>query len=276
MSQDKLTTLYFVSSSENKYEDYRFLLGRYADLHWVRMIIEEPKTMNLDILIRRKIEAVKPFLPHLPFLVEQTGLIIRAWKDLPGNLSGMFIDAVGNAGICRMLKSYPDKSDRVATVVTDLGYHGPGGQVEVFRGEVSGSIADTPRGDDGWGWEAIFIPEGHDETFGEMTPNARYRLSTRTLAVNDFYSSVLGYAQANEVAQNRIHLRQLILRYFNKSELRDLCFDIGLDPEDVLPDATKKEQVRELILYCDRHTLMPDLLTTCRALRPNADWPEFA
>lgn len=276
MARDKLTTLYFVSSSQNKYEDYRFLLGRYADLHWARMVIEEPKTMDLSILIRRKIEAVKPFLPHLPFLVEQTGLVIHAWRNLPGNLTGMFIEAVGNEGITRMMRSYPDHGDRSAVAITDLGFHAPNGQVEVFRGEVPGSIAEIPRGEHGFGWEAIFIPEGHDETFGEMAPEKKYRLSTRMLAVNHFYSSVLGYAQADEVAQNRIQLRQLILKSFNKSELRDLCFDMGLDPEDVLPETVKREQVRELILYCDRHSLMPDLLTTCRLLRPNADWPEFA
>jgi XTP/dITP diphosphohydrolase len=275
VSDDKLTTLYFASSSRNKYEDYQFLLGQYADLRWQRLIVDETMTVSPDIFIRRKIENVKPFLPHLPFLVEQTGLIVDAWTGLPGILTGLFMDAIGNDGICRMMESYPDKKDRAATALTDLGYHGSDGRVEIYRGVVHGRIATSPRGDRGFGWDPIFIPEGHDETMAEMSMEKKHSLSTRMLAVTSFYTAVLDDSQAGSIAQNRIQLRQLIDRHFNKAELEELCFIMGLDPEDVLPDSVKREQVREMILYCDRHGLVPDLLRACHSERPKVSWPAF-
>jgi non-canonical purine NTP pyrophosphatase (RdgB/HAM1 family) len=276
MKQESQTKLYFASGSRNKYEDYQFLLGKYADLRWSQMSIEEPLLLSFDIVIRRKITRVKPYLPYLPYLVEQTGLAIDAWNKLPGILTGIFMDSVGNDGICRMMKAYPKEEDRTATAITDLGYHAPNGKVEVFRGWVRGRIASEPRGSGGFGWEAVFIPEGHDETFAEMNVERKYGFSTRMMAVNKFYGSVLDSSQAGKVAQNRIQLRHRITRHFNRTELADLCFALGLDPEDVLTQSVKRQQVRDLILYCDRHSLIPDLLEACRSERPRADWPEFA
>lgn len=275
MSDDQLTVLYFASSSLNKFKDYQFLLGRYADLRWSRLTADEPMTLSLDIFIRRKIEAARPFLPHLPFLVEQTGLIIDAWRSLPGVLTGLFIDALGNEGICRMLEWLSDESDRTATAITDLGYCSPDGRVEIYRGELNGHIAMSPKGDKGFGWDPIFIPEGQEESLAEMSMEKKNSLSTRMLAVTQFYSSVLDHSEANIVAQNRIQLRQLIDRHFNKTELEELCFIMGLDPEEVFPEEVKRVQIREFILYCDRHGMIDDLLRACQHERPKASWPEF-
>jgi len=163
MTQERIEQLYFVTESENKFNDYQFLLGKYADLRWVNYQIEEPMTTDLSILIRRQVEWVKTKLPHLPFLVEQTNLMIKAWNDLPGNVTGLFIDGVGVEGICKMLKPFGNPA---ATVTTDLAYHNPDGQVRVFRGILHGTIAPEPRGTQVFGWDVIFIPAGQDKTAG--------------------------------------------------------------------------------------------------------------
>jgi non-canonical purine NTP pyrophosphatase (RdgB/HAM1 family) len=276
MPDEPLTTLYFVSRSQEKYEDYQFLLGKYADLRWMKLIVDEPKTMDSDVLIRRKIEAIRPHLPHLPFLVEQTCLMIDAWHRLPGSLTDVFMEAVGNEGICDMLAAYPEANDRTASAITDLAYHAPAGRVQLFRGAVDGHIAPAPKGEKGRGWDAIFIPAGFDKTVAEMTLETRYRLSTRMLAVNQFYASVLDHKLAGKVAQNRVRLQQLIARHFNKTELADLFYALEIDPEEILTKVIKREQVRELILFCDRHGRIPDLLEACLNERPNVAWPEFA
>lgn len=275
MTDESLTTLYFVSRSQEKYEDYKFLLGKYADLRWTWLAVDEPKTLDSDVLIRRKIEAVKPHLPHLPFLVEQTCLMVEAWHSLPGSLTDLFMETVGNEGICRMMAAYPEIGERKAWAVTDLAFHAPEGRIQVFRGAIDGYIAAEPRGTRGRDWDAIFIPRGYDKTIAEMTLETRYQLSTRMLAVNDFYTSVLDHKLAGKVAQNRVRLQQLIARHFNKTELADLFYALEIDPEEVLTKVIKREQVRELILYCDRHGRIPDLLEVCRKERPNVEWPEF-
>ena len=270
MPRERIDRLYFVTASENKFNDYQFLLGKFADLRWAKLNVEDPVTNDLSILIRRKVDLVRPQLPYLPFLVEQTNLLIKAWSDLPGNVTSLFIEGVGVAGICKMLQNFEDKTARV---ITDMAYHAPDGQVMVFRGELTGTIAPKPRGNQIFGWDAIFIPEGHSRTFAQMTMEQRNNISTRKLAVAEFYTAVLQEERADYLLQNRIRLRELMVRYFNKTELETLCFDLGIDKDD-LPNATKPELAQEIILYCERHGMLERLLDICREQRPHAEWPE--
>ena len=270
MAEPQLERLYFVTASGDKFNDYQFLLGKYADLVWIRYTVEDPMVVDLSILIRRQVEIVKPLLPNLHFLIEQTNLNIRAWKGLPGNTTGIFIDGVGMEGICQMLDTF---KDRRATVVTDLAYCAPDGRVQIFRGEVSGQIAEAPRGINLFGWDAIFVPDGYERTFAEMPLEQRNSISTRKLAVAKLLTAVLPNEQAETSLQNRIKLRQLMTRYFNKHELESLLFDLGIDPEEI-PEGIKSELAQEIILYCERHGRIESLLKLCREQRPNAEWPE--
>lgn len=270
MNRARIERLYLVTASENKFQDYQFLLGKYADLRWARLNVEDLVTTDLAILIRRKIELVKPMLPHLPFLVEQTNLLIHAWRDLPGSVSGLFIDSVGASGICKMLEPFPD---RAATVVTDLGFHAENGRVYVFHGEQKGHIAPNPQGSQSYGWDAIFVPEGETRTLAEMPLEQRNSISTRKLAVAQFYEAILEEEHAGVLLQNRIRLRELLARHFSKTELESLCFDLGIDKEE-LPEGVKKELAQEIILYCERHDKMELLLKACREQRPTTEWPE--
>jgi len=62
-------------------------------------------------------------------------------------------------------------------------------------------------------------------------------------------------------------LRDFITRYFNDSELRDLCFDLGIEYENLGGD-NKAAKARELVAYCQRHGRLAELEDTCRRLRP--------
>jgi hypothetical protein len=64
-------------------------------------------------------------------------------------------------------------------------------------------------------------------------------------------------------------LRDFITRNFNDSELRDLCFDLGIEYENLGGD-NKSAKARELVAYCQRHTRLAELEATCRRLRPHA------
>ena len=88
-----------------------------------------------------------------------------------------------------------------------------------------------------------------------------------------FFTAVLQEENATLLLQNRIRLRQLITRYFSKHELESLLFDLGID-KDEFPEGVKSDMAQEIILYCERHGRMADLLELCRQQRPNADWPE--
>lgn len=68
-------------------------------------------------------------------------------------------------------------------------------------------------------------------------------------------------------------LRRQIARAFNDSELRDLCFDLEIDYDD-LPGEGKSARVRELLRFCMDHARLADLLAYCREQRPSIAWPD--
>ena len=73
-------------------------------------------------------------------------------------------------------------SDRRANFTCALALAAPDGTVQVFEGKVFGSIIWPPRGNRGFGYDPIFVPEGHTEAFGEMDPERKHAMSHRARA----------------------------------------------------------------------------------------------
>src|SRR6185436_6170020 len=110
--------------------------------------------------------------------VEDTSLAVDSLGRLPGTLIKWFLEAVGVAGLGELVAKYPDHS---ATGRTVIGYRDAQGSVHYFTGEVRGQVV-TPRGDKGFGWDPIFQPEGHDQTFAELGPEVKNTMSMRQAA----------------------------------------------------------------------------------------------
>jgi hypothetical protein len=70
---------------------------------------------------------------------------------------------------------------------------------------------------------------------------------------------------------DRVKFRQFLTDYFNDDELRELCFDMGIDYEN-LAGVGKASKARELITYAERHGSFEELVKTARQLRPNIAW----
>jgi XTP/dITP diphosphohydrolase len=81
----------------------------------------------------------------------------------------------------RVLKGIAGKP-RGAHFVAALALAWPDDHCEVFEGKVFGTLADKPRGTRGFGYDPIFVPTGHDITFGEMDPDEKHRISHRAVA----------------------------------------------------------------------------------------------
>jgi hypothetical protein len=75
--------------------------------------------------------------------------------------------------------------------------------------------------------------------------------------------------------ENLAELRRLLIAHFDESELRDLCFELAIDYED-LPGQGKRSKCRELVTYVRRRGLTSKLVAECRKQRPNVEWPEIA
>lgn len=81
--------------------------------------------------------------------------------------------------------------DRSARFVCALALVHPDGAELVFEGEVRGELVWPPRGERGFGYDPVFMPAGHDETFGEMDPAAKHAMSHRADAFNKLVATVL-------------------------------------------------------------------------------------
>ncbi len=75
-----------------------------------------------------------------------------------------------------------DVDDRAAWFVCALAVAWPHGPIVAVEGRVDGALTFPPRGDRGFGYDPIFVPEGGAETFGEMDPDAKHAISHRARA----------------------------------------------------------------------------------------------
>jgi XTP/dITP diphosphohydrolase len=67
----------------------------------------------------------------------------------------------------------------------------PGGERQSFEGKVFGHLRFPPRGANGFGYDPIFVPDGHTISFGEMAPADKHRISHRAVAFERFAKALL-------------------------------------------------------------------------------------
>jgi XTP/dITP diphosphohydrolase len=120
----------------------------------------------------------------LPALADDSGLVVSALGGAPGIYSARWAGADKNfaPAMARVEGELGGKTDHRAYFVAVLALAWPDGHIESFRGEVHGSVVFPPRGTLGFGYDPIFLPEGQSQTFGELDPDARMRVSHRTVA----------------------------------------------------------------------------------------------
>lgn len=174
MSRDPLV---FVTSNPGKAREASRFLGRPV----VARAIDLPELQSLDFeeVARAKARAAADAL-GTAVIVEDSGLSCAAWSGYPGPLTKWLTQAAGEAGLARMLDPFPDRS---AEAVSVLAVARPGErEVLVAAGRVPGSIAPSPRGANGFGWDVIFVPEGESRTFAEMSPEEKDAVSHRARA----------------------------------------------------------------------------------------------
>ncbi len=179
--------LTFVSQNSNKLKEFQYLLN-IKDLQVSRIRTDEIQSDNLEEIVRMKIKAAKELLPNTPFFVEHSGVEIDGWNQLPGGLTGVFLEKVGPAGICKMLEAFEDH-DRHASAISMIGFY-HNGSTKIFKGQTFGRIADHPRSslDQEWLFDKIFIPDDaqNDETYSEMGFIRKCQISMRKKAVDEF------------------------------------------------------------------------------------------
>ncbi|MBS0384745.1 MAG: RdgB/HAM1 family non-canonical purine NTP pyrophosphatase [Proteobacteria bacterium] len=122
----------------------------------------------------------------LPALADDSGLEVFALERAPGVYSARWAGPGGdfNVAMARVWRELEKRgaSDHRARFVCVLALAQPNGAVESFEGEAPGHVVRPPRGDKGFGYDPIFVPDGHTKTFAEMTPDEKLPLTHRARA----------------------------------------------------------------------------------------------
>lgn len=148
----------------------------------------------------KKAETIHRFTA-LPTMADDTGLEVDALGGRPGVHSARYAgesatDADNRQKLLGALSDAADRSARFRTViayVTDDGTH-------LFEGVCEGTIIREERGTGGFGYDPIFLPDGHDRTFAELSTDEKNRISHRARAVRAF-AAYLGVEQGAEAGR---------------------------------------------------------------------------
>ena len=146
----------FITGNQNK-ADY---LAKYLDLpiKHRKVDLDELQSLDLRTIVDHKVRQAYGIVGS-PVIVEDVSLEFSALGRFPGTFIKFLVDEVPFEVICRMLDGL--SRDAIARCV--FGYY-DGNEVILFEGSLKGSISDEPAGENGFGWDKIFIPEGYTTT----------------------------------------------------------------------------------------------------------------
>ena len=155
-------------------------------------ILEDGKTLEENALkkARALFEKVREWT-----IADDTGLEVYALDMRPGVYSARYSGGGYRDNVEKLLEELRDKEDRRARFRTVFAVISPEGKEWLFEGICEGSIIKEPRGDGGFGYDPVFLPDGYTQTFAELNPGEKDRISHRGRALKKVVEFLRGVAQ---------------------------------------------------------------------------------
>jgi len=161
--------------------------------------VPEPEETGTTFVANAELKArFSADLTGLPALADDSGLCVEALGGEPGIFSARWAElADGRRDFTEAMQRVHDRlvekgegAGRDAHFVCALSIAWPDGHVETFEGRVDGLLVWPPRGKNGFGYDPMFQPLGHDISFGEMDPTVKHAMSHRAAAFNKLVKAV--------------------------------------------------------------------------------------
>ena len=189
--------LVIASHNKGKLKEFDMLLkglvGEVTSAAALRLI--EPAETGVTFLENAKIKALAAMhVSGLPALSDDSGISVAALGGEPGVYSA---DWAGNPrdftkAMELVQEKVGDAKDRSAYFTSVLVIAYPDGRIESFEGRVDGKLVWPPRGNQGFGYDPMFQPDGYDKTFGEMSDEEKKTEQHRARATQKFISYLKG------------------------------------------------------------------------------------
>jgi len=179
-------TLVFATANEHKLSEIKNILPEFKilglkDIGVYDDIVEDGNTLEENALIKAKFLFEKT---NSPSLSEDTGLEVDVLDGQPGVHTARFAGEERNPiqNMQKLLQMLDEKTDRSAQFRTVISLV-DGSEVLYFEGIVRGKIAETMSGNEGFGYDPIFIPDGYEDTFADLDSSIKNTISHRARAV---------------------------------------------------------------------------------------------
>ncbi len=208
--------LVIASHNQGKVREIAALLGPFGiePISAATLDLPEPEETGTNFIDNADLKArAAADLSGMVALADDSGLCVEALGNRPGIFSarwaldeGGHVPADDDAGhiegdrdfgramrrVQAELEALGPEASRNAHFICALAVCWPDGRSEWFEGRVDGTLVWPPRGQNGFGYDAMFVPEGHEQTFGEMDPEAKHAISHRADAFRKLVAALLG------------------------------------------------------------------------------------
>jgi inosine triphosphate pyrophosphatase len=168
--------LNFVTGNKKKFEEASAILkSELPDYEIQQLVVDLPELQGEpEEITREKLKIALQQSPG-PLIVEDTSLCFNAYKGLPGPYIKYFLQKVGTDGLYKMVENWDDQSAYAQCI---FGIGKAGAESQIFVGRTPGHIV-KPRGDNKFGWDPVFQPEGFDKTYAELDSSVKNTISHR-------------------------------------------------------------------------------------------------
>ena len=180
--------LVFATNNAHKLEEVAAILGDQVELLSLNDIgcqadiPETAETLEGNALLKSSY-IYKNY--HLDCFADDTGLEVESLNGAPGVYSARYAGGEGHdaqANMLKLLHELDGKENRKAQFRTAISLILDGKEY-LFEGVIKGEIIKEKRGDSGFGYDPVFMPEGYDRTFAELGNDIKNQISHRALAV---------------------------------------------------------------------------------------------
>lgn len=185
--------LIFASHNENKVNEIRAVLppeikllslndiGFYEEIEETGTTLEENSKIKAETIYK---------LTRKNVFADDTGLFVEALNGAPGVHSSRFSET-GNSedNIRKLLEELKDVTNRKAYFKTVICLFWKG-EIYILDGKIQGEIINELRGEKGFGYDPVFVPETYNQTFAEMSVEEKSKISHRTKAVENLIKFV--------------------------------------------------------------------------------------